>query len=125
MGKHYLYPTSCIVQTQRHTLQLFHVIPGRGQDNGEGPGAHAALRAQVHADEGQHPGRGAQDPDAEVPEHHGHRHARRHARHGHHEPPAQHAADTEDTAGVYCICYVAMPGMKELGLKFAHVSVTD
>lgn len=75
-------------------------MAGCSEDNGQGPGAHAALRAQVHADEGQHPGRVAQDPDAQVAEQHGAGHARRHARHGLHEPPAQRATDTEDTAGL-------------------------
>lgn len=83
---------------------MLYVITGCSKDNGEGPGADAALRAQVHAHEGQHPGGVAQDPDPQVAEQHGAGAARRHARHGRHEPHAQPAADTEDTAGTPHAC---------------------
>lgn len=75
-------------------------LAGCSEDNGQGPGAYAPLRAQVHAHESEHPGRVAQDPDPQVAEHHGAGHARGHARHGHHEPTAQHAPDTKDFAGI-------------------------
>ncbi len=44
---------------------------GRGEDYGEGPGADAALREEVHADARQHSGRLTQDTDAQVTERHG------------------------------------------------------
>lgn len=73
---------------------------GRREDNGEGPGADAALREEIHADEGEHPGRLVENSNVAIAERHGAGDARRHQGHAEHEPPAQPAADTEDPAGV-------------------------
>ncbi len=59
------------------TLFFFYIVSligrpdGRGEDYGEGPGADAALREEVHADARQHSGRLTQDTDAQVTERHG------------------------------------------------------
>lgn len=77
------------------------LLSGCSENNGQRFGTNTEVCAQVHADEGQYPGCGPQDPDFEVPEHHGAGHAWSHACHGHHEPTTQHATDTEDPAGQY------------------------
>lgn len=53
--------------------------------HGQGPGAHSALRAQVCADAGEHPGCVPQDPDTQVQQLYGASHEGCHQGHGHHE----------------------------------------
>lgn len=55
---------------------------------------------EVHADEGQHTGRLAQNTDAEVAERHGHGDEGRDQGNDEHEPPAEPAPDPADTAGI-------------------------
>lgn len=65
------------------------VIAGCRQNHGEGLGPHAALRQEVHHDEGQHPGCQPQDPDTQVQQQHGDGNEGGHKSHGHHEPTGQ------------------------------------
>ena len=61
------------------------ITPGRGEGDGEGPGPHASDHAQVHADEGQHPGRESEDHHAQISELDGAGHEGSHQGHEHHE----------------------------------------
>jgi len=61
------------------------ILAGCRQDHGHGFGSHAALREEVHHDEGQHSGRQPKDTDAQVQQQHGAGHEGRHQSHGDHE----------------------------------------
>jgi len=65
------------------------VVAGCRQNHGDGLGPYAALRQEVHHDEGQHPGGQPQDPDAQVQQQYGDGNEGGHESHGHHEQTGQ------------------------------------
>lgn len=79
------------------------MIIGCSKNNGEGPGPHSSLCAQVHANESQHPGSISQDPDPQVAKQHGAGAEGSHTCHGWYESYSQPATDTEDTTGTLYI----------------------